>query len=139
MYFSAEDSVARDDIAKMNYAKYNVVEKAEIGRPEECFIHTGGGGAQFGMIHNQKLGLAVAVHYDADELPIFCEWKCMMAGDYAIGLEPSVAGFWGVRHAVEQGLARYLEPGEESDIHLRVEVLDCDKKIAEYAAKCKEN
>jgi len=151
MYFSADKVAPRDDIAERSFDKYNIVEKAEIGRPEECYIHTGGGGTQFGMLHNSELGLAVVVHYDAGELPLFCEWKCMMAGDYAVGLEPSVAGFWGIRRAVEDGLARYLEPGEEQSFHLRVEVLDekdelvswvnqdSHNTIAAYAAKCKEN
>jgi hypothetical protein len=138
MYFSAENVVPRDDIAERNFKNYGIVEKAEIGRPEECYIHTGSGGAHFGMIHNEKLGIAVVVHYDADELPIFCEWKCMMAGDYAIGLEPSVAGFWGIKRAVEDKLARYLGPGEEESFHLRIEVLDDPDAIGAYAAKCKE-
>ena len=139
MYYSAENVVPRDDIAERSFSKYHVVEGAEVGRPEECYIHTGGGGAQFGMIHNPALGLAAIVHYEADELPIFCEWKCMMAGDYAVGLEPSVAGFWGIKRAVEDGLARYLEPGEEYSFHLRVEVLDDAAAIEAYAAKCKEH
>ena len=139
MYYSAHKAIARDEIAERGFGKYHVVEKAEIGRPEECFIHTGGDGAQFGMIYNAALGLAVVVHYSAGELPILCEWKCMMAGDYAIGLEPSVAGFWGIRHAVENGLARYLEPGESETFGIRIEVLDDRKEIEAYAAKCKEN
>jgi len=139
MYFSANKVVARDDIAENGFERYYIVEKAEIGRPEECFIHTGGGGAQFGMIYNRALGLAVVVHYDAGELPILCEWKCMMAGDYAVGLEPSVAGFWGIRYAVEKGLARYLEPGETKKFNLKIEVLDNYGAIEEYISKCKEN
>ena len=139
MYFSAEKVVPRDEIAEKSFDKYNIVEKAEIGRPEECYIHTGGGGTQFGMILNDNLGIAAIVSYDAGELPIFCEWKCMMAGDYAVGLEPSVAGFWGIRRAIEDGLARFLEPGEEQKIHLCVEILDDSAAIAGYASKCKEN
>ena len=138
MYFSTQKAVARDDIAERSFDKYGLVENAEIGRPEECYIHTGGGGAQYGMIHNEALGIAVVVHYDADELPIFCEWKCMMAGDYAVGLEPSAAGFWGLRYAVENGLARYLEPGESANIHIGIEVTDDSGKIRDYASKCKE-
>lgn len=139
MYFSADNVVARDEIAERGFSKYGLVEKAEIGRPEECFIHTGGEGAQFGMIYNRELGLAAVVHYDACELPVFCEWKCMMAGDYAVGLEPSVAGFWGIRREIEDGLAQWLEPGESKAIHLRVEILDDAGAIADYAAKCKEH
>jgi hypothetical protein len=139
LYFSAEKFVSRDEIAEKMIDKYNLVESAEIGRPEECYIHTGGGGAQFGMLHNGALGLAAVVHYNADELPLFCEWKCMTAGDYAVGFEPSVAGFWGIRHAVENGLARYLEPGESYTFNLRVEILDDAGAIGAYASKCKEN
>ena len=138
MYFSADSVVSRDEIAEKGFHKYDVVEKAEIGRPEECYVHTGGGAAQFAMLYNKALGLAVAVHYDSVELPVFCQWKCMTAGDYAIGFEPSVAGFWGVRNAVESGRAKYIEPGGEKQVHLTVEVLDDAGRIAEYTSKCKE-
>jgi hypothetical protein len=139
LYFSAEDVEPRDETARRAFDKYHVAERAEIGRPEECYIHTGGGGAQFGMIHNERLGLAVIVHYDAGELPIFCEWKCMMAGDYAIGLEPSVAGFWGIRGAKERGLLKFLAPGEARGFHMRVEVTGDPAAIGAYAARCKES
>jgi len=139
MYYSAKKVISRDEIAERGFDKYHIVEKAEVERPEECYIHTGGEEAQFGMIHNEKLGLAVVVHYMESELPILCEWKCMMAGDYAVGLEPSVAGFWGIRHAVENGLARFLKPGESQTFNLRVEVLDSRGAIEAYASMCKES
>ena len=38
---------------------------------------------------NKKLGKVVEFIYDEKMLPHFIEWKSMVAGDYALGIEPS--------------------------------------------------
>ena len=81
IYFSTENVEARDEIAEKGLDKYDYIEEPEVGRPEECFIHTGGKGRHFGLLHNAKLGLAAVVHFDIEELPYFNEWKCMKAGE----------------------------------------------------------
>lgn len=37
---------------------------------------------------NRKLGKAFSLAYSQDTLPCFVEWKSMVSGDYALGLEP---------------------------------------------------
>jgi len=137
MYFSTTSVEPRDENATAGLSKHTLIEEPEVGRPEECFIHTGGSGTQFGLLHNEELGLAAAVHYNIDELPLFCQWKCMMAGDYALGFEPSAAGFYGLKNAKERGLVKYLQSGESQSYEVCVEVLDDSDDISRLIEACK--
>ena len=137
-YFSTQDVVPRDEDAKKHFDAYALMESPEVGRPEECFIHTGGRGDQFAMLHNEKLGLAAVVHYDADAMPFLCQWKCCLAGDYALGIEPSAAGFWGLKYATEKGYVKYVQPGEKMLFNFKIEILDNMEAIHSYRSKCKE-
>jgi len=136
LHFSTTDVEPRNETAAAGLSKYNLIEEPEMGRPEECFIHTGGTGMQFGMLHNEKLGMAVAVHYNIDELPLFCQWKNMMSGDYALGLEPSAAGFYGLKNAREKGLVRFLESGKSQSYEVCIEVIDDSDRISGLATQC---
>jgi hypothetical protein len=138
-YFSTSDVAPRDEDAKKHFDAYSLMEAPEIGRPEECFIHTGGKGNQFAMLHNEKLGLAAIVHYDADAMPFLCQWKSCMAGDYALGIEPSVAGFWGLKQEIEKGLVKYIQPGEKISFKFKIDILDNTEAIDSYRPKCKES
>lgn len=138
VYFSTSEVAPRDKVAEKGMPKYGLIEEPEVDKAEECFIHTGGHGAQFSLLHNEKLGLAAVVHYDGDAMPYFNEWKCMAAGDYALGLEPSVAGFWGRAYAEEHNLLRYLQAGESQEYQLCIEVLDEAGAISAYTHRCKE-
>jgi hypothetical protein len=118
--------------------RYMKMEPPVVGKPEECFIHTGGSGMQFGVVYNPKLGMAGIVHFDADALPLLCQWKCCHAGDYALAFEPSVAGFWGLEHAKKQPYMRYLQPGEQCKLRFGIELTDDLEIIRGYARKCKD-
>ena len=63
----------------------------------------------------------------------------MKAGDYALGLEPSTSGFWGLKHALDNNIAQFLQPGESKTLHMSIEVLDDPEKIQSYISKCKES
>ncbi|HHY83374.1 MAG TPA: aldose 1-epimerase family protein [Clostridiales bacterium] len=138
VYFSTEKVTARDKAAYQGLSRYSFIEEPEIGREEQCYIHTGGAGQQFGLLHNVKLGIAAVVHFNIDDLPYFCQWKCMKAGDYALGLEPSVCGFWGLKYAKENNIIKYLDAGETKSFHISIEILDNPEKIASYISMCKE-
>lgn len=136
VYFSTKKVDPRDDTAKKKLHKHDIIEEPTANRPEECFTHTGGDGIEFAMLHNEKLGLAVAIHYDTNELPYLHEWKSMKAGDYALGLEPSSSGFLGFAQSKQDGTLKYLEPGKSAEYHLIMEVLDDVAQISSYIAKC---
>ncbi|MGI6526590.1 MAG: DUF4432 family protein [Caldicoprobacterales bacterium] len=139
IYFSTEKVEPKDDFARQGLSRYSHVEEPEIGMDEQCYIHTGGTGHQFALLHNPKLSLAAVVHYDIDDLPFFNEWKCMKAGDYALGLEPSAAGFWGLEYARDNNIVQYLQSGESITYHISIEILDDEEKIQSYISQCKES
>jgi hypothetical protein len=61
---------------------------------------------------NERLGMAVSVHWSLDEFPCFFEWLNLRAGNYAIGLEPSTHHVAGDEAARADGSMTWLEPGE---------------------------
>jgi len=138
LYFNTTNVEPNDKNAEAGLAKHDLIEEPEVGRPEECFIHTGGNGVKFGLLHNDKLGIAVAVHYNINDLPLFCQWKSMKAGDYALGFEPSTAGFYGLKRAIEKDLVEYLEPGESQSHEVSVEVLDDNDMISKLISACRK-
>ena len=139
VYFSTEKVEANGEISQQGIDRYSYIEGPEIDRPQQNYVHTGGEGRQFGLLHNAKLGLAAAVHCDIEDLPYFNQWKCLKAGDYALGLEPTVAGSWGLKYALDNDIVQYLQPGETKTFHISIEVLDDPEKIQSYISKCKES
>ena len=58
---------------------------------EEVIYHTVREGRA--TLTNPKLGLRATVRYDCEKLPVLIQWKCPLAGDYALGLEPATSRF----------------------------------------------
>ena len=132
-YFSATKVTPRDDFAASAMDIYNVMENPGMGRDEQCYFHTEqpAEGEGFAMLHNEKLGIAAIVRFDKDVLPFMCEWKCMRAGEYALGLEPTTSGVVNRSVARELGDLTYLEAGEEREYNVSIEVTD-DIAIIEH-------
>ena len=105
---------------------------------ELCFAHLGGTGIQTAMISNEKLELGIAVEYNPTQLPVLCQWKSMRSGDYAMGLEPSVCGCWGVEKAEQMQWMRLLSPGECINFDLRLDILTNAEQIKSKKASCIE-
>lgn len=135
VYANSRTVVPRDDVAAANFHKYHLIEAPGVGRPEECFFHTQPDGDAFAMLHNPKLGMAAIVRYDAEALPLLCEWKCMHAGDYALGLEPTTAGVLGRAAARKAGELPMLAPGASRAFNLSIELTDDADLIDSFRAK----
>ncbi|MCQ2437638.1 MAG: DUF4432 family protein, partial [Clostridia bacterium] len=125
IYCSPEKVEPRDDIAAAGFDKYDVMEAPVIDRPEECFFHSNDATKNgFAMVHNEKLGLALVIRYDANVFKQLVEWKCMRAGDYALGLEPTTCGVMGRAWAREHGVLTTLEGGQDMELDFSIEVLE---------------
>ena len=78
-------------IPRTPWASAHAAQCFEIGAPDECeeqvFYHTVSRGEV--ELVNAKMGLRAGVRYDEKEMPALVEWKSMLAGDYALGIEPS--------------------------------------------------
>jgi hypothetical protein len=65
---------------------------------------------------NKKVGKQVTFAYDTATLPCFMEWKSMVAGDYALGIEPTTSSLIGERRY------RTLKPQERAEFAFTITV-----------------
>ncbi len=131
IYGSAEKIVPRDAIAEQGFSRYDVMEDPVVGREEECFFHVGhAAGEAFVMLHNEKIASACVIRYDPEVFPLLCEWKCMRAGDYALGLEPTTSGVLNRAVARKNGTLAHLKPGEKRVADISVEFTDDESLIS---------
>ena len=135
-YFSARKAEPRTEFAAQGMDRYDVMEDAGMGREEQCYFHTDHPeGENFAMLHNERLGIAAIVRYDGAELPLLCEWKCMRAGEYALGLEPTTCGVLSRKAARESGMLQFMQPGECRTFDVTLELTDDPARIGEFIAR----
>ena len=133
LYSAAAQVTPRDEIAKQGMHTFDQMEAPEAERPEEVFFHEKMPGENaFVMLENEKLGLAAILHFDAKTFPLLCEWKCMRAGDYALGLEPTTSGVANRSVARANGVLTYLEPGASREYTITLEFTEDPAVIARY-------
>lgn len=135
-YFSTTEVSPRTDFAAQGIGNYDQMEAPGIERDEQCYYHTGHTeGEAFAMIHNENLGIAAIVRYDKTVFPMLCQWKCMRAGDYALGLEPCTSGVVSRSECRENGTLTYLEPGATREFNITIELTDDPDRINHYKAR----
>lgn len=141
LYFSADVVEPQSEVAKQGMNKYFIVEEPEDVREEQCYYHMGQRNPEnsYAVIHNEKLGIAVAVKYDANQLPIMCEWKSMQAGDYAVGLEPTTNGTKGRASARTQGNLCELQGQEKCRFDIEFYFMNDIEEIRKWCHACKES
>lgn len=137
VYTSASKVVSRNAWSEQGFDKYQIMEQPEVDREEQCYFHTDFSDDGFAMLHNEKLGLAAIIHFNACVLPLLCEWKCMRAGDYALGLEPTTSGVMNRADARKDGLLTFLEPGEERSYEITIEFTEDPLRIESYKSKAR--
>ena len=134
-YFSAGKVTPRSDFAAEGFSNYFEMEEPGVGRDEQCYYHTEQPGDEgFAMLHNEEKGIAAIIRFDARVLPFMCQWKCMRAGEYALGLEPTTSGVVNRSEARELGNLTYLEPGESREYNVSIELTDDAAVIEHYKA-----
>lgn len=133
-YFSAGKVEPRTDFAAEGMNNYFEMEEPGCGRDEQCYYHTQQPeeGEAFAMLHNEKLGIAAIIRFDQKVFPLMCQWKCMRAGEYALGLEPTTSGVVNRSEARQLGNLTYLEPGESREYNVSIELTDDISVIEHY-------
>ena len=58
---------------------------------EDVYYHTLKEGRV--RLYNPERDIAVQMEYDVNDFPVTLEWKSMISGDYALGIEPSLTRF----------------------------------------------
>lgn len=67
---------------------------------------------------NPKIGIGAYISYETEYLPYLVEWKCMRAGEYALGIEPANNLIGGMQAEREAGRSRVIAPGEKHTIKI---------------------
>lgn len=80
-------------------------------------------------IHNEKLELAVALHFNKKQLPWLTNWQHWGKGEYVTGIEPGSHPPMGQSKAREKGTLIFLEPGENLNYNLSLQVLKGKENI----------
>ncbi len=90
------DMPARESIPLTEISKENLEDRFNINEPrdgytEHVFYHYLDEGHV--RLTNQKLKTTIEMIYSTEDYPVTLEWKSMVSGDYALGIEPSLTRF----------------------------------------------
>ncbi len=83
-------------------------------------------------LHNETLGLAVAMRYKKKQLPSLANWQHWGPGEYVAGLEPGTNPPTGQAKARAQKQLLYLDPGKSRTYDLEITVLTEEGDIREF-------
>ena len=90
---------------------------------EQCYFHhiDGLGGAAMFQPAFEK---GVAILFNTDELDCFTQWKMMGCSDYVMGFEPGNCLPSSREKMLEQGILKYIEPGDSKKFHVTIKMID---------------
>ena len=83
-------------------------------------------------LHNERIGLALAIRYKKKQLPSLANWQHWGPGEYVTGLEPGTNPPVGQAMAREQDRLLHLDPGKSRTYQLEFRVLTDEKDIRQF-------
>lgn len=83
-------------------------------------------------LHNQEIGIAVALKLKKKQLPWLTNWQHWGKGEYVTGLEPGTNPPIGQAKARKQNTLLFLSPGERKAYDLNIEVLNNQSQIKKF-------
>lgn len=91
MEIPATASEPLTEIASARKEEMFRITAPQDGGDEDVYYHT----LREGKIRltNPEKGICVQMEYDVQQFPVTLEWKSMISGDYALGIEPSLSRF----------------------------------------------
>lgn len=117
--------VPRDPPAAAGLATWAEVHGPLDEYPEQVFTHAVEGPEGQARLENPRLGLAVAIAWDASTLPAMFQWKLLRRRHYVMGLEPvNTRAIFGRARARAEGELPILAPGETRTYRLALSVED---------------
>lgn len=87
----AKESDPLTEIAKANKQDMFRITAPIDGGDEHVYYHTLSKGCV--RLENPEKKIVVEMVYDTDDFPVTLEWKSMISGDYALGIEPALTRF----------------------------------------------
>lgn len=119
----SSDVTPRNSHAAEDIANWMKMENPTSGYEERCYYHKMAD-CGFASIFQPKRGIGLSISYDAKELDCFVEWKMMGVRDYVLGLECGNAYPDGRDVMREQGILKFLQPGEKKTYSVTITMLD---------------
>ena len=118
-------SVLREQMDMEVGKEFLQVEEPLDNGAEQVFFHTACAdldGKVRVAVQNPQLGMGVRIVYEKQVLPRLVQWKSMVSGDYALGIEPANCLVFGRAYEEEHGTLCYLESGEERVVCMELEI-----------------
>jgi hypothetical protein len=117
--------IPRDDTAKAGLEQCREFQSPAHRYAEQVFYYDlipEQDGTVSAGLHNPALNLSAAVRFKKNELPYLIEWKQMGEGDYVCGIEPATWKPEGRDKAREQGELMIIEPEDQKEFHLEIDI-----------------
>ena len=124
---STAELVPRTDEAKSGIDDYARFQPPTADYAAQVFYHdlsADSHGATCVALVNKKIELGVAIRFNKNQLFNFTQWKQMGEGEYVLGLEPCNCYVDGRLDAKNREQLEYLEPGEERQFDVEIEILE---------------
>lgn len=118
----SSEVIPRNEHAAEDLANWMKMEKPQAGYEERCYYHKFAGKEGKAAIYQPKLGIELEMTFDAEKLDGFVEWKMMGVRDYVLGLEPGNCLPDGRDVMRQNGMLKFLKPGEKQEYEIRVEI-----------------
>lgn len=108
------ETVPRDSDAVPGIKEFRNFIKPQPAYNEQVFFHTMKGN-QYGettvTLRNKKVGTAVSINFNMNQLPYVTQWKMMGYGEYVLGIEPSNVLCKSRKALREENALPMLQPG----------------------------
>lgn len=124
LHIDSEQVVLREEMGTPTKLPYQKIEEPVDGGEEQVFFHQACGdkdGVVTVSVYNPRLNIRANIRYNKQVLPKLIQWKSMVSGDYALGIEPANCLVFGRAYEEEKGTLPCLKPGEEKEIRLELE------------------
>jgi len=83
-------------------------------------------------LYNERLGLAMALRFNKDQLPWLINWQHWGKGEYVTGIEPATNPLIGQQKARQQNELLFLQPGETRIYELELSILTDKAEIQQF-------
>ena len=100
--------------------------------PEQVFYHdlqADESGNTFCALKNSRLGIALKLSFNKNELPFLTQWKSIASGDYVLGMEPGNCHVEGMERERERGTLAVLRAGETRVFTITLDILSGDEEL----------
>ena len=117
----------RDENAVPGIKEFMKFIKPQSAYDEQVFFHTMKGDQSNETtvtLKNRKMGTAVCIKLNINQLPYITQWKMMGHGEYVLGIEPCNTLCKSRKTLREEGTLPMLQPGESATNILEIIVMD---------------